>query len=349
MLDVECSMFNVPDRAILSRLWAVCNYLTCLVLAGCVTDRDDRIATDSTRSTPEQRAVTYLAREVPLWLKENKCFSCHNNGDAARALYVASRQSYPVPKNSLEDTTAWLVQPDQWEHNKGDPGFSDKRLARIQFAAALVTAVETGHLANSRALARAAALIAELQDADGAWRIGADELVGSPATYGTYLATGMALRTLRAARSERHRNAIEKAERWLRQAPVRNVIEAAAVLLASQKSNDAEARVRQPECRNLIGRGQSEDGGWGPHVYSAPESFDTALVLLALAGLPSDDEIADRIRRGRKFLLAMQQADGSWPETTRPSGAESYAQRISTTGWAALALLATGPRGREEH
>ena len=47
------------------------------------------------------------------------------------------------------------------------------------------------------------------------------------------------------------------------------------------------------------------------------------------------------IARGRAFLIARQQADGSWPETTRPSGAESYAQRISTTGWATLALLAT--------
>ena len=35
----------------------------------------------------------------------------------------------------------------------------------------------------------------------------------------------------------------------------------------------------------------------------------------------------------------MQEADGSWPETTRPPGADSYAQRISTTGWALLALL----------
>ena len=47
------------------------------------------------------------------------------------------------------------------------------------------------------------------------------------------------------------------------------------------------------------------------------------------------------IRRGREFLLKSQYADGSWPETTRPPGAESYAQRVSTSGWAALALLVT--------
>lgn len=44
--------------------------------------------------------------------------------------------------------------------------------------------------------------------------------------------------------------------------------------------------------------------------------------------------------RGRKYLVAQQQADGSWNETTRPSGAVSYAERLSTVGWATQALLA---------
>jgi hypothetical protein len=51
-----------------------------------------------------------------------------------------------------------------------------------------------------------------------------------------------------------------------------------------------------------------------------------------------------QIGRGRAFLIATQNLDGSWPETTRPAGAESYAQRLSTTGWATLALLATRER-----
>src|SRR4051794_38197216 len=42
-------------------------------------------------ATPEARAIHYLAREVPAWNREHHCFSCHNNGDAARALYAATR------------------------------------------------------------------------------------------------------------------------------------------------------------------------------------------------------------------------------------------------------------------
>ncbi len=91
-----------------------------------------------------------------------------------------------------------------------------------------------------------------------------------------------------------------------------------------------------PPLVDLLRRGQSSDGGWGPAVTSPPEVFDTALALLGLAEVGGPPEL---IARGRAFLEKMQYADGSWPETTRPPGAESYAQRISTTGWATLALL----------
>ena len=90
----------------------------------------------------------------------------------------------------------------------------------------------------------------------------------------------------------------------------------------------------------LVGM-QSKDGGWGPYVVSAREPFDTAVVLLALSRLPAGNETREMMKRGRAYLIGAQKKDGSWPETTRPEGAESYAQRVSTTGWAAMALLAT--------
>ena len=65
----------------------------------------------------------------------------------------------------------------------------------------------------------------------------------------------------------------------------------------------------------------------------------TALALLALDRHRDRPGIASMIARGRAYLVESQQEDGSWTETTRPTGAESYAQRLSTTGWATLALL----------
>jgi len=50
-------------------------------------------------------------------------------------------------------------------------------------------------------------------------------------------------------------------------------------------------------------------------------------------------ESTQMISRAKDYLVGSQNSDGSWPETTRPPNGESYAQRISTTAWALLALL----------
>lgn len=291
--------------------------------------------------TPESRALAYLAREVPRWSAANKCYSCHHNGDAARALYVAARLSYPVPAQALADTSRWLAKPAGWDHNGGDGPFSDKKLARIQFAAALAEAVEAGLVKDHGALKDSAALVAEQQRKDGSWQADAEGTVGSPATYGTCLATFQARRILDKADPERYKGAVAKADGWFRQVHVQSVLDAAAVLFALEGGKDAAALTQRRKCLALIRKGQSDQGGWGPYVTSPPEAFDTALVVLALARYQDETDAKDRLRKGRAFLISLQREDGSWEETTRPTGGESYAQRLSTTGWATLALLRT--------
>ena len=120
---------------------------------------------------------------------------------------------------------------------------------------------------------------------------------------------------------------------------VETVLDAAGVLLGVQRASDEAAERQRAQALAIIRKGQSQDGGWGPYVTSAPQVFDTALVVLALAEQQGADA-GSAIARGRAYLVAQQLDDGSWPETTRPANQESYAQRISTTGWALLALLA---------
>jgi len=52
-------------------------------------------------ASPEGRAIAFLSREVPRWSRENHCFSCHNNGDGARALYHAVSRGYAVEDHAL--------------------------------------------------------------------------------------------------------------------------------------------------------------------------------------------------------------------------------------------------------
>lgn len=295
----------------------------------------------STAQTPEAKALAFLIREVPAWSTNNGCFSCHNNGDAARALYVAAHKGQRVPTAALTATTNWLSAPGRWDENKGDPGFSDKRLADVQFSAALLTAFETGQVRDVRPLQEAARKLLAGQDADGSWKIDAGNTLGSPATYGTPLATWMALRVLRQAKLTETTAAAQRAERWLRQLPPQNVFTAATVLQFSAREPGVQASRHRAESLNLLRRAQTRAGGWGPYADAPAEVFDTALVLLALAEVRQETGVKELLRRGRNYLIAQQTAEGNWSPTTRPSGGDSYAQMMSTTGWATLALFAT--------
>lgn len=300
-------------------------------------------ATADEKTSPEARALAFLMREVPRWSAENKCYSCHNNGDAARALYQALQLKLAIPPKALEDTTQWLARPAGWDRNGGDNAPQDRGLARVMFAAALLEARAAGQLKDPDALRKAAEVVAEQQKADGCWRPDGEDTIGSPAACGALLMTYQARRVLQQADPRRYREALARADRWLRQVPVRTVIDAAALLLALAGSDDATAKERRQHCLDLIRKGEAKEGGWGPYVHSSPEPFDTAVVLLALKPLQEVKDVPAMLRRGRAFLIASQQKDGSWIETTRPAGAESYAQRLSTAGWATLALLATAP------
>jgi squalene cyclase len=292
--------------------------------------------------TPEARAVGFLTVEVPRWSRENRCFSCHNNGDAARALYEASHAGLRVPAEALAGTTAWLSKPAGWDHNGGDGPFSDKRLARVAFAATLATATRTGSIRDRTALIDAAARLARDQADDGSWTLEGEEAPGSPAAYARAVATFLAREALATADVARFRSAIGRADDWLMRREIAAVGDASVALMAASVAASPSSAMRRRAALDLLGRAQSDDGGWGPYVNSPPEPFDTAIALLGLARSgESSDSTRRMIARGRAFLVASQRDDGGWPETTRPTGGTSYAQRISTTGWATLGLLAT--------
>ena len=324
--------------------------LTCVATAGPVASSSVRLNAQEP-SSPEARAVAYLSAEVPRWRREHPCYSCHNNGDGTRALIAASRRGL-MDAASLGDAAGWLRTPERWAQNSDDGGVKDLPLARIQFASALQLLVEAGQ-AEGAALGRAAVLVAADQRPDGSWPISASAAIGSPAGYGTPLATAVARALLARAGGPEARTAVERADRWFRASNAESVIDASAVLLGIERAADSEAAVRRRVSLRLLKQGQGRDGGWGPFVSSPSEPFDTALAMLALAPLRDRPELAtpaysvaelnDAILRARGYLLQQQNEDGSWTETTRPAQQESYAQRISTTGWATLALLASTP------
>src|SRR6185295_5689143 len=121
----------------------------------------------------------------------------------------ARKRGYRVPEHALAGTTAWLLKPREWGAARSSEGSSDKKLARIQFAAALADVAGGG-----AAIEVAAAELAPLQEVDGSWHVDGDTSIGSPVTYGACLATYMARRTLEHADASKYAGRIARADAW---------------------------------------------------------------------------------------------------------------------------------------
>jgi hypothetical protein len=78
-----------------------------------------------------------------------------------------------------------------------------------------------------------------------------------------------------------------------------------------------------------------------PATYGVALATCLAWSSLKRAPVPETSTARQKAEESRGFLQATQLADGGWPATTRPSDGWSYAQQISATSWATLALLAT--------
>lgn len=328
-------------------LWAVWA-LVGLILTGCQLPKDQVREADSDETF--RRAVGFLRADVPAWFAGNGCHSCHNNGDAARALMRVHGHGLGKQTDVLGETLSWLRNPAGWDKNKGDPGFSDQVLADIQFASALAEAGRNGLLDGSKRTREAhrvaAARVVAAQSVDGSWQIEPQNVIGSPATYGPALATYMAWSAVKRLDGSIHPESLSRAADWLARLEIRNIPSASVVLLAGSGSDHPGLLGRLEEAAVFLKRTMTQDGGWGPYPDAPAEVFDTAMALLALSTLPRDPEADQLLKRGRSFLKRNQEVNGSWPPTTRPSGGASYAQRMSTTGWAMLAWLESDPGRR---
>ncbi len=284
------------------------------------------------------KGVAFLRTELPKF----------RNGDATRALLEAGARGYDLGP-SLDETLNFLKQPATWDQYKAPSGFDDKRLLRLQFASALAAAERHGKAASTDLEAAAKLLVAD-QAADGSWTLDQSQSLGSPATYGAILATWSARTSLIASGMQPDNFTIVQADRWLRGLTVDTVYDASTLLLALDLTGDVMADGLRRTALSIVRTGQTENGGWGPEATAPPQVFDTAIAVLALSALNVEpriarstfrpEELLAAIARGKAFIESQQRPDGSWPETTRPAGQDSYAQRISTTGWALLALLA---------
>lgn len=293
------------------------------------------------------RAVAFLTGELSRWQREPSCFSC--SGDGARALFVARTHGHDVG-SGLGPTLAILEKPETWSQHGASSGENITPLARLQFASALAAA-GAKDVHPGEALVKAADLIDDDQQADGSWPAVAEDQPGTAATWGNALATAMARSTIIAAGREPDHFSVAQVDRFLRTVPVTNVLDAAAVVLGLGTEMDVMATTQRIRSLELLRNTQAESGGWPHNAGETPRAFETAVAMLALGQLQRDPRLAraafgeenlrQAIGRGRAYLAATQSEDGSWPGPGG-GGDEDYAETISTTTWALVALLEAG-------
>ena len=141
------------------------------------------------------RGVAFLRVEVPKWKAEHPCYSCHNNGDATRALIAAAarrarhrhfaRRHADLPeatrRSGIRTRLRTASTTRRWR--------ACSSRARSRWPSGTVTP-------PARILTAAAKLLVADQKADGSWTLDQSQSIASPATYGTIIATASARTTL---------------------------------------------------------------------------------------------------------------------------------------------------------
>jgi hypothetical protein len=317
---------------------------TCALLAGCALSA---LALEACRLAPRERprsspvlvrAQEFLTRELAQWHAEERCASCHHDGDAARVLWSFDAGFDALREARLAEHRHRLLRSSLWCDPQADPRFRDERLALVQRAAALHAALARGARLDVGAMESLFEALRAEQEEPGCWLGSTTTGLGGPVTYGPFLATAVALGALDERVDAASVAAVRRGRAWLANATPSATMEHAAVawaLAAPREPREREARDVAVEA--LLARA-ARSGGFAPWEQGPSEVFDTALALLALEAQPAAPDIERARAAARGYLEREQELDGGWRETTRPAGGESRAHRVSTSAWAAQAL-----------
>jgi squalene cyclase len=294
-----------------------------------------------------------VARSLPLLQKgaagyadQRQCFSCHNQTLPLLALTTARPRGFAVSDQEVRRQVEFTADSlrrgrDDYRKGKGQGGQADTA------GYALFALDVAGWQPDATTAAVAEYLL--LRDRGlGYWKARSNR---PPSEASSFSTTYLALRGLkRYATAEQQKRVAERTERalrWLRATPARDTEDRVFRLWGLQAAGAPRWDVRAA-ARELMGT-QRGDGGWAQTERLGSDAYATgsALVVLHHAGGLAVSDPA--YRRGLRFLVESQLADGSWKvrsrsrpfqkylETGFPHGKDQFIS-ISASGWAATAL-----------
>lgn len=311
------------------------------------------------QSTPEirktvERALPLLERSAATFVEQRACVSCHHNILPILMFHLARTRGVAVDaavERAVEEKTFRSLRgPAALDDavqavTLNDPTPDDSFLLMAAHAAGrspdLVTAVYARRLA--------------------AWQRAGHWVTSDfrpPHSSSIFTATASAVRAIAfympAELSAEKQACLERARQWLSAAAPASTEDAAFRLLGLVWADAPEGELAAAR-RDLLAMRKS--GGWPELPDYPPDAYSTGESLFALrqSGVPVSDPA---FRRGLRFLIGSQAADGSWRVRTRmispadvsppyfrsgfPYGKDEYLSYAGSC-WAVMALLSALP------
>ena len=271
----------------------------------------------------EEDGDRWLEGEV--WVQDGQgCVSCHHVGYALWSHREAERAGVPFTTDEIDDLQRraidFLAQP-----------------GKVRVVSATQMIMAQAHSENDLALIRSDSKPAGNWRARGQFpsqKRGEEE--GDDVASLWALAALATLEPLDGETEKRRARALE----WVGGADpgVSSEWTAARLIVASQQAEDERVSALLDE----ILATQNENGGWSWLEDDPSNPFSTGQIVYALGTL-GDDRARDALWRGVDYLLANQQADGTWETpsnliSTKPSEKKEYIYRYWGTAWASLGL-----------
>jgi N-acyl-D-amino-acid deacylase len=305
-----------------------------------------------------EKGLKRIASGVTSYPRHRQCFSCHHQAVAMMSLSAAGRRGFAVDADLLKKQVDFSLRTFRNRSliagGKGVGGDSTS----VVYALNAFAAVDQSYDDTTAALVK---YLLVKQRKDGSWPIAA--FGDRPPTMGSlFTNTGLAVFALKKysppkdspgakEMQERIDAAFAKGRAWLLDnkpsSTEDRVFHLRGLVYAGADAGDIE------RAREGLLKGQRADGSWAQLERMSGDAYATATALVALrqAGLDAQHEA---YRKGVKYLLDSQKADGAWIVQTRSRplqvffdngdpGGKSQFISFAATNWAVLALLESLP------
>ena len=288
-----------------------------------------------------QRGIYWLQPAAVQWQKDHNCFGCHIQAQAVMGLAIARKNDYLVSDRAVKDLVDFTVsqQRSDGTYVREDTGEPSTPFGAMELA----YWDELAGVKGGGPLIKSVDWLVAKQKPEGDLSYGDWLACGVRAVeQGRMMSTANSLvafeRAFAETASSRYRNAADRARNWIASADAATTQDKTFKILALARFGGED---RKPAVERLVDQlilEQLPSGGWREcNDLSTKDAnpFSTGQVLYALrtAGV---SVTSPPFVRGVRYLLASQNADGSWPADQRAfhtSGAPH-----ATTMWAIIGL-----------